>query len=66
MIIDCIEFNPRYRVSDPVADMAFLVMDLIRHGRRDLRGGSARLTSKPQEMTMGGSWFGSTWPTAAW
>jgi len=36
VIIDCIEFNPRFRLADPVADMAFLVMDLIRHGRRDL------------------------------
>ncbi len=36
VIIDCIEFNLRYRAADPVADMAFLVMDLIRTGRRDL------------------------------
>ena len=35
-IVDYIEFNPRFRAADPVADMAFLVMDLIRHGRRDL------------------------------
>jgi predicted kinase len=36
--IDCIEFNERFRYSDPVADMAFVVMDLMRHGRRDLAG----------------------------
>jgi aminoglycoside phosphotransferase family enzyme/predicted kinase len=36
VIIDCIEFNERYRYADPVADMAFLVMDLAYHGRRDL------------------------------
>jgi aminoglycoside phosphotransferase family enzyme/predicted kinase len=36
VIVDCIEFNERFRYSDPVADMAFLVMDLIFHGRRDL------------------------------
>jgi uncharacterized protein len=36
VIIDCIEFNERFRFADPVADMAFLVMDLIFHGRRDL------------------------------
>src|SRR5207248_10798895 len=36
VIIDCIEFNERFRYADPVADMAFLVMDLIFHGRRDL------------------------------
>jgi aminoglycoside phosphotransferase family enzyme/predicted kinase len=34
--IDCIEFNERYRFADPVADAAFLVMDLIFRGRRDL------------------------------
>src|SRR5207245_8271025 len=27
---------PRFRFADPVADMAFLVMDLLFHGRRDL------------------------------
>src|SRR5262249_41535905 len=36
MIVDCIEFNERFRYADPVADMAFLVMDLIHHGRGDL------------------------------
>jgi aminoglycoside phosphotransferase family enzyme/predicted kinase len=36
VIIDCIEFNERFRFADPVADMAFLSMDLIFHGRRDL------------------------------
>jgi uncharacterized protein len=36
LIIDCIEFNERFRYADPVVDMAFLVMDLLFHGRRDL------------------------------
>jgi hypothetical protein len=27
IIIDCIEFNERFRFADPVADMAFLAMD---------------------------------------
>src|SRR5262249_5128178 len=36
IVIDCIEFNERFRFADPVADMAFLVMDLSFHGRRDL------------------------------
>lgn len=36
VIIDCIEFNERFRFADPIADMAFLRMDLIFHGRRDL------------------------------
>lgn len=35
-IIDCIEFNTRFRFTDPVADMAFLVMDLRFHDRQDL------------------------------
>ncbi|WP_435018677.1 AAA family ATPase [Tundrisphaera sp. TA3] len=35
-IVDCIEFSDRYRHADPVADMAFLVMDFARAGRGDL------------------------------
>jgi aminoglycoside phosphotransferase family enzyme/predicted kinase len=36
VVIDCIEFNERFRFIDPVADMAFSAMDLAFHGRRDL------------------------------
>jgi aminoglycoside phosphotransferase family enzyme/predicted kinase len=36
VVIDCIEFNERFRYADPVADVAFLGMDLAYHGRRDL------------------------------
>lgn len=36
VVIDCIEFNARFRYADPVADVAFLAMDLAFHGRRDL------------------------------
>jgi aminoglycoside phosphotransferase family enzyme/predicted kinase len=36
VIIDCIEFNERFRYADPVVDMAFLAMDLAFHDRRDL------------------------------
>ena len=36
VVIDCIEFNERFRYADPVADMAFLAMDLAYHGRADL------------------------------
>jgi hypothetical protein len=36
VIIDCIEFNERFRFADPVADMAFLYMDFLFHGRQDL------------------------------
>ncbi len=31
-IIDCIEFNERFRFSDTLADIAFLLMDLEYHG----------------------------------
>jgi aminoglycoside phosphotransferase family enzyme len=31
-IIDCIEFNERFRYSDALADIAFLLMDLEYHG----------------------------------
>jgi aminoglycoside phosphotransferase family enzyme/predicted kinase len=36
VIIDCIEFAERFRFADPVSDIAFLIMDLIFHNRRDL------------------------------
>lgn len=36
VIVDCIEFNERFRYTDPIADMAFLAMDLQFHGRWDL------------------------------
>ena len=35
-IIDCIEFNERFRYGDVCADIAFLSMDLAWHGRVDL------------------------------
>jgi uncharacterized protein len=36
MIVDCIEFDERFRCADPVADIAFPVMEFAWHGRRDL------------------------------
>jgi predicted kinase len=36
VVIDCIEFNERFRFADPVADMAFLVMGLTLQGHREL------------------------------
>ncbi len=36
LIIDCIEFNDRFRYSDVAADVAFLAMDLDFAGRHDL------------------------------
>jgi len=36
VIIDCVEFTERFRYADPVADMAFLVMDLLYQGRPEL------------------------------
>ncbi len=35
-IIDCIEFNDRFRYGDVAIDLAFLAMDLDWHGRVDL------------------------------
>jgi len=35
IVIDCIEFNERYRFADPVSDMAFLYMGLVYQGHRD-------------------------------
>lgn len=35
-IFDCIEFNSRFRYSDVAADIAFLLMDLDFHGKRNL------------------------------
>ena len=36
VVIDCIEFNERFRWADPVADIAFLVMELEFSDRFDL------------------------------
>jgi uncharacterized protein len=36
LVIDCIEFNERFRNADPICDAAFLSMDLAYEGRRDL------------------------------
>ena len=36
VVIDCIEFNDRFRFADPISDVAFLVMDLKFHQRDDL------------------------------
>ena len=36
LVVDCIEFNERFRFADPVADIAFLAMDLTYRGRPDL------------------------------
>ncbi|NMG02689.1 AAA family ATPase [Azoarcus taiwanensis] len=37
-LFDGIEFNPHLRWTDVIADTAFLVMDLLAHGREDLAG----------------------------
>jgi aminoglycoside phosphotransferase family enzyme/predicted kinase len=36
VIVDCIEFNERFRFADPVCDAAFVAMDLRFHGCRGL------------------------------
>lgn len=35
-VLDCIEFNDRFRYSDTISDIAFLSMDLRNRGRDDL------------------------------
>lgn len=42
VVVDCIEFTERFRHIDPVADVAFLTMDLAWHGRPDLAERFAR------------------------
>jgi uncharacterized protein len=37
VVIDCIEFNERFRFADVCADLAFLSMDLERQGRHELK-----------------------------
>ena len=36
IVLDCIEFSPRFRFADVCADIAFLAMDLTWHDRSDL------------------------------
>ena len=36
VIVDCIEYAERFRFADPVADMAFLYLDLVSEARMDL------------------------------
>lgn len=38
ILIDCIEFNDRFRYSDTASDIAFLLMDIEYNGGRDLAG----------------------------
>jgi uncharacterized protein len=38
VVVDCIEFDARYRHADPIADIAFLAMELELEGRSDLAG----------------------------
>src|SRR5439155_10081791 len=41
-ILDCIEFNDRFRYQDAACDLAYLAMDLDLAGRTDLRGALVR------------------------
>src|SRR5262249_46498897 len=38
IVVDCIEFDERFRHADPIADVAFLAMELVLEGRNDLAG----------------------------
>jgi aminoglycoside phosphotransferase family enzyme/predicted kinase len=42
IIVDCIEFNKRFRIGDVLEDMGFLLMDLEYHGRFDLSAAVSR------------------------
>jgi hypothetical protein len=48
VIVDCVEFNPRFRWCDVASDLAFLFMDLEFHGRPDL---AARLVDRYARVT---------------
>ncbi len=39
VILDCIEFSDQFRCADPIADLAFLVMDLRRIGQPEAADG---------------------------
>jgi aminoglycoside phosphotransferase family enzyme/predicted kinase len=52
-ILDCIDFDPRLRWGDVLADVAFLAMDLERLGRLDL---AERFLAAYRELS------GETWP----
>lgn len=54
-ILDCLEFDPKFRIADVVADVAFLAMDLERLGRPDL---ARRFLALYREMSAG------TWPAS--
>jgi uncharacterized protein len=41
VVVDCIEFNERFRHADPIAEVAFLAMELSLEGRGDLAGNFA-------------------------
>jgi aminoglycoside phosphotransferase family enzyme/predicted kinase len=52
-ILDCLEFDARFRIADVVDDVAFLAMDLERLGRPDL---ARRFLDLYREMS------GASWP----
>ena len=54
-ILDCLEFDPRYRWGDVLLDVAFLAMDLERLGRPDL---SERFLAWCRELSA------DTWPAS--
>lgn len=53
VVVDCIEFSDRLRYADPVADVAFLVMDLAFRGRRSLADRLARVYFREAEDPRG-------------
>jgi aminoglycoside phosphotransferase family enzyme/predicted kinase len=49
VIIDCIEFSERFRFADPIADVAFLLMDLRFHGHAE----AARVLAEAYQQASG-------------
>jgi aminoglycoside phosphotransferase family enzyme/predicted kinase len=57
VVIDCIEFSEQFRHADPVADAAFLAMDLASHGRRALAAAFAGAYLRAAADAAGGGLF---------
>lgn len=57
IVIDGVEFNERFRYADPIADIAFLIMDLRHRHRYDLAAGMATAYTRAAEDRDGGALF---------
>ena len=65
VVVDCIEFDERFRHADPIADIAFLAMELALEGRGDLADVVRRgLSSRRWRRRRAARCCRSTGPTA--